>query len=75
MVEPAEPGGSPVLMLRFNGSVVTEVRIEGRKMLGLCDMIGRHLVHWVRQHPGGKDDGRAVLIPRITFAGCDRRLM
>ncbi len=52
MTAPQKPGGSPVLVARFNGSVVTEVRIEGRNQLGLCDLVGRHLIHWVRQCPG-----------------------
>jgi hypothetical protein len=73
MAEPARPGESPDLMLRFNGSVITEVRIEGRNLLRLCDTIGRHLVHWVRQHPSGKDDGRAaVFIRRITITVIER---
>lgn len=73
MAAPAKPGGSPALMLRFNGSVITEVRIDGRDPLRLCDTIGRHLVHWVRQHPGGKDDGRAaVFIRQITITVIER---
>jgi len=73
MVEPEKPGGSPDLLLRFTGSVITEVRVEGRNLLGLLDMIGRHLIHWVRQHPTGKDDGRAaVFIRRITITEIER---
>ena len=73
MAEPARPGASPDLIVRFNGSVITEVRIEGRNLLGLCDTIGRHLIHWARQHPGGKDDGRAaVFIRRITIIVIER---
>jgi hypothetical protein len=70
MVEPHRPGGSPDLLLRFNGSVVSEVRIEGRDLLALCDYIGRHLIHWVRQHPGGRErgDGSAPFIRRITIS-------
>ena len=74
MVEPEKAGGSPDLLLRYSGSVVTIVRIEGRSLLALCDLIGRHLIHWVRQHPGGKvmvADG-AAFIRRITVTEIER---
>jgi hypothetical protein len=73
MGEPRTPGGSPDLLLRFNGSAVTEVRVEGRNLLELCELIGRHLIHWVREHPGGRDagDGR-VFVRRITFREVER---
>lgn len=69
MVEPEKPGGSPHLLLRFWCSVIVEVRIEGRNLLGLCDYLGRHLIHWLREHPTGHDDGddAAVFIRRITI--------
>ena len=40
-------------------------------MLSLCDYIGRHLIHWLREHPGGKEPGgtgtfiRSITIRRI----------
>jgi hypothetical protein len=68
LVEGTKAGESPYLLLRFNGSVVCEVRIDGRNLLGLCNLIGRHAILWIREHPTGRDDGndRAVFIRRIT---------
>lgn len=68
MAAPDVTGVGPMLMLRFTGSETTEVRVEGRNMLGLCDLIGRHLIHWLREHPTGRDDGndQAVFIRSIT---------
>ena len=73
LIEKEGPGGVLALLLRFNGSVVTEVLIEGRNLLGLCDRIGRHLIHWVREHPTGRDDvdSPAVFIRRITVREID----
>jgi len=69
LVDSPQAAGSPILELRFHGSVVTEVRIEGRNLAALCDAVGRHLVHWVRQHPTGRDGGgdRSVFIRQITI--------
>ncbi len=74
MVEPHRPGGSPDLLVRFNGSAVIEARIEGRNLLALCDYISRHLIHWVRQHPGGRETGddSATFIRRITISEIER---
>lgn len=68
MAAPDVAGGGPMLLLRFAGSVTTEVRVDGRNMLGLCDLIGRHLIHWLREHPTGRDDGNdhEVFIRSIT---------
>src|SRR5207244_3293820 len=66
MVEAERPGESPALLLRFSGSVITEALVEGRSLMGLCDTIGHHRIHWLRQHPTGQDDGsHAVFIRRI----------
>ncbi len=75
MVEAEQPGASPALLVRFNGSVVYEVVIEGRNLLGLCNQLGRHVIHWVREHPTGRDDGddRAVFIRRIVIREVERR--
>jgi hypothetical protein len=69
MVEGAKPGDGPILLLRFNTSVPVEVRVEGRGVLDLCDKVGRHLVHWLRAHPTGHDEGHGeVFIRRITIS-------
>jgi hypothetical protein len=73
MVEAEKPGGGPDLLLLVAGMRPKEVRIEARDLLALCDRIGRHLIHWIREHPTGRDDGTAaVFIRRITITGIDR---
>ena len=67
---PAEkPGGGPTLIVRFNGSVVTEAVIEGRHLHSLYHWIGLHRLPWIWEHPSPADfaDGNAAVISRITF--------
>lgn len=63
------PGGGPVLIVRFSGSVVTDVRIEGRHLHSLYHRIGLHGVSWVWEHPGPSDfaDEAEPIIRRITI--------
>jgi hypothetical protein len=74
MIEDQKPGASPGLLVRFNGSVVYEVLIEGRNLLALCNLIGRHVVYWVREHPTGRDEGGdlAAFVRRITIREIER---
>jgi hypothetical protein len=69
LVPGEKPGSGPVLHLRFNGSIVTDVMIEGRHLRSLCNRIGRHLVPWVWEHPSPAEftDTKATLISRITI--------
>ena len=62
------PGGGLVLVLRFSGSAVTEVTVEGRNLHPLCNMIGRHVVTWVWEMPGRADrhDEAATVVTKIT---------
>ena len=65
------PGDAPALLLQFRGGL--EAEIEGRGMLGLCEKIGRHRIHWIREHPTGRDDGTAaVFIRLITIREMER---
>ncbi len=68
LAEPSKEGSGPVLMLRFAGSVVTEVMIEGRHLHTLCNAIGMHLMPWVWEHPSPRDfsDDSATVIRKIT---------
>jgi hypothetical protein len=69
-MEPASKvGGGPVLVVRFNGSVVTDVRIEGRHLHSLCHLIGLRLMQWVWELPAGADfkDDMATVITSITY--------
>ncbi len=68
MADSLKPGGSPDLMMLVNGLRPKEVRVEGHPLLSLCDYIGRHLIHWVREYPGGKEPfATGVFIRRITI--------
>lgn len=62
-------GSGPKLVLRFNGSVVTEVTMEGRQLHSLYHWIGLHRLPWVWEHPSPADfaDDKAAVISRITF--------
>lgn len=68
--QPGEkPGDGPVLVLRFDGSEVTEAVLEGRHLDTLYDLIGDHRIRWVRELPRGRDflDPDKPVINRITF--------
>jgi hypothetical protein len=69
-----KPGASPVMILRFNGSVLMEVTIEGRHLHGLYNWIGLHRVPWVWEHPSPAEftDEKATLISRITIQPIER---
>jgi hypothetical protein len=72
---PAEkPGGGPVLIVRFNGSVITEAVIEGRHLHALYHSIGLHRLPWVWEHPSPAQftDANAAVISRITFRQVER---
>ena len=72
---PAEkPGGGPVLIVRFNGSVVTEAVIEGRHLHSLYHSIGLHRLPWIWEHPSPADfgDENAAVISRIRFREVER---
>ena len=74
LVPGEKPGSSPVLIVRFNGSVITEAVIEGRHLHCLYNWIGLHLVPWVWEHPSPAqfNDEKATLVSRITFQPIER---
>jgi hypothetical protein len=67
-------GGGPKLIVRFSGSVVTEVTIEGRHLHSLYHWIGLHRLPWVWEHPapGSFTDEAAPIIKRIGFQEIER---
>lgn len=69
-----KPGSGPVLILRFNGSVVTDVRIEGRHLHSLYHWIGLHGVSWVWEHPGKADfaEDAEPVITKLSFHPVER---
>jgi hypothetical protein len=63
-----DPGGGPVLVLRFVEAVITEVRIEGRHLDVLADLLAYHRVAWLRELPPGKmlHEKNAAVLTRIA---------
>jgi hypothetical protein len=51
----ADAGGGNELVLRFNGSTVTEVRLAGRNLGLLHAYLGQHRTAWVRVLPPERD--------------------
>lgn len=68
-----DPGSGPVLVLRFVEAAVTEVRIEGRHLDVLADMLSYHRVAWLRELPPGKmhHEKNAAVITLITVVTLD----
>ena len=64
-----KPGSGPVLILRFNGSEITDVRIEGRHLHSLYHWTGLHQVSWIWEHPGTAEfaDDATPIIKKISF--------
>lgn len=62
--------GGPVIELRFVvGSLIVDVRIEGRNLEDIHYWIGEHAMTWVWEQPKGfktKDD-HAVVITKLSF--------
>jgi hypothetical protein len=74
LVRPEKPGGGPILIVRFSGSVITEALIEGRNLHSLYHAIGLHQMPWIWEHPAPADftNDKATLIRRITFREVER---
>jgi hypothetical protein len=74
LVPGKNPGSGPVLIVRFSGSVVTEVTIEGRHLHPLYHSLGLHRLPWVWEHPSPADfaDKDATVISKITIDAIDR---
>lgn len=70
LVRPETPGGGPVLVLRFSGSEVSEVAIEGGNLDNLRVFLGQCRVTWIRELGGGrpiKPGPDEPIITRITI--------
>jgi hypothetical protein len=65
----SEPGGGPVLVLRFVEAVITEVRITGRNLDDLHYWISEGSMPWVWEQPDGfrTRDDTATVITGIVF--------
>jgi hypothetical protein len=64
-----KPGDGPVLVLKFVEALTTEVRITGRNLKDLPNLIGGHRIAWLREWPPKKDyiDPRATVITGIRI--------
>jgi hypothetical protein len=64
-----KPGGGPVIVIRFAGLAAREVKLTGRHLVGLYDLLSYHRVAWVRELPKGKDftDKGQTVITGITI--------
>lgn len=65
------PGVPPndVAMLRFRGSVVREVRIEGKRLLDVVDYLWKRLTTKIEETPNGwigRMDGSTAVVTRIS---------
>ncbi|AGA31713.1 hypothetical protein [Singulisphaera acidiphila] len=67
----ADPGSGPELVLRFVEAEITDVRLIGRNLDMLYELLGRHAVGWVRQLPPKWDfspkEAKAVVITGIEI--------
>jgi hypothetical protein len=73
LVPSEKPGCGPVLVIRFDGGVVTDVTLEGRHLHGLYNGVGQHRLPWIAEHPSPADfaDENAMLVSRISFTEGD----
>ena len=74
LLPPAGPGQGRTLLMRFNGSIVTEVRIEGRNLRSLVPNLRRQRIPWLRETPTPGDFAvKAVtVITSVTIAEIER---
>jgi hypothetical protein len=68
------PGGVPTVVIRFTGTVVRDVRLEGRNLMPVVAYLQQHRVHWVRELPTEQDfhDRKAPAVTRITVTEVSR---
>ena len=68
------PAGGLVLVVRFSGSVVEEVWIEGQNLRYVATCIGLGIMPWIWEMPPGRQttSDADCLITRITIKTCDR---
>jgi hypothetical protein len=69
LIASEDPISGPNVVLRFTGSVVTEVVIEGRHLSSLANNLGLHVLPWLWQHPNPSDfaNEHEPLIRKITL--------
>jgi hypothetical protein len=69
-----EPGGGPVIVVRFAGLVPSELLIVGRNLDLLHVQLGYYRIAWIRELPtqGNFSDKTAPLIRRVTINPLER---
>jgi len=68
------PGQSPVIVLRFAGLEPSEVRLEGRRLDALYDLLGYERIAWVRELPRDKATNERTVISGISIRTIERSL-
>lgn len=66
------PDGSPIIVLRFAGIEPAEVRLEGRRLDGLYDLLGYERVAWVRELPRERATNERTVITGISTRTIER---
>ena len=64
--KPERPGGGPILVIRFHGSEIAEVVIEGQNLDALRVFLGQRRVTWIRELGEDKVFGLAANDAVIT---------
>lgn len=69
LAAPATPGAGPKLAMRFLGAGVTDVTLEGRRLLELVHNLRRHRIPWLRETPTTQTfvNRKAIIITRIAI--------
>jgi hypothetical protein len=69
LAAPALAAAGRVLSLRFLGAGITDVTLEGLRLLDLVHNLRRHRIPWLRETPTERTfvDRNAVVITRITI--------
>jgi len=67
---PTSPVAARTLSLPFVGAGITDVVLEGRRLLELVHNLRRHRIPWLRETPTDRTflDRKAVVITRITIS-------
>jgi hypothetical protein len=68
------PGQSPVIVLRFAGLEPSEVRLEGRRLDALYDLLGYERIAWVRELPRDKATNERTVVSGISIRTIERSL-
>jgi hypothetical protein len=70
----ARPGGGLDIVVRFHGSEIEDIRLEGGPLRFVADCIGLGIMPWVWELPDGQTPAEgATVITRITVTKIERK--